>query len=383
MIALATADEPDVLCLQEVPAWALDRFTVGDVAALPHRRAVADPGGGGSSADRTRITALFAPPSPGRETPSHVGPRLRVLAARGRDPEPAPLRAAAADELGLDLVDAARVGQGAAHRAGSRGCCTTTDARSWSQTCTARARRTSGCPHAELLRAATFAARPGGAGRRRRARGRLQPPRLEPTPPGADRRRLGLLAAGPGIDHVLVRGAPASEPCIWQTERRVQDGAPALRSRAGRGRDQVSWAEARSRFPVLARHAYLNAGTNGPLARATIEAVSRLESWEAENGRGGQAYFDEMLERRERVRGLLAAQIRGAARPRRAHRVDDPAACRSSSSGSGSARATRSSRPTPSISGCSARSRRRVPSSRSSRFVDARPARSSTRSART
>ena len=70
----------------------------------------------------------------------------------------------------------------------------------------------------------------------------------------------------------------------------------------------MSWAEARSRFPVLARHAYLNAGTNGPLARATIEAVSRLESWEAENGRGGKAYFDEMLERRERVRGLLGAQ---------------------------------------------------------------------------
>ncbi len=70
----------------------------------------------------------------------------------------------------------------------------------------------------------------------------------------------------------------------------------------------MSWAEARSRFPVLARHAYLNAGTNGPLAGATIEAVSRLQSWEAENGRGGKAYFDEMLERRERVRSLLATQ---------------------------------------------------------------------------
>ena len=35
MIELATADEPDVLCVQEVPAWELDRFTVGDVAARP------------------------------------------------------------------------------------------------------------------------------------------------------------------------------------------------------------------------------------------------------------------------------------------------------------------------------------------------------------
>src|SRR6476469_1622421 len=35
MIALATRDDPDVLCVQEIPAWALDKFTVGDVAARP------------------------------------------------------------------------------------------------------------------------------------------------------------------------------------------------------------------------------------------------------------------------------------------------------------------------------------------------------------
>ncbi|MGN6798122.1 MAG: endonuclease/exonuclease/phosphatase family protein, partial [Gaiellaceae bacterium] len=35
MLTLATADDPDVLCVQEVPAWALGRFTVGDVAARP------------------------------------------------------------------------------------------------------------------------------------------------------------------------------------------------------------------------------------------------------------------------------------------------------------------------------------------------------------
>src|SRR3954447_20770541 len=35
IIRLATVDQPDVLCVQEVPVWALDRFTVGDVAAPP------------------------------------------------------------------------------------------------------------------------------------------------------------------------------------------------------------------------------------------------------------------------------------------------------------------------------------------------------------
>jgi L-cysteine/cystine lyase len=71
----------------------------------------------------------------------------------------------------------------------------------------------------------------------------------------------------------------------------------------------VSWPEARARFPVLERYAYLNAGTFGPLSRATLEAMAKLRSREAVHGRAGRAYFDETLERRERVRALLAEQI--------------------------------------------------------------------------
>ena len=71
----------------------------------------------------------------------------------------------------------------------------------------------------------------------------------------------------------------------------------------------MSWEAERARFPVLRDHAYLNAGTNGPLARTTIDAVASLHAWEAANGRAGKAYFDEMLERRERVRSLIATQI--------------------------------------------------------------------------
>jgi L-cysteine/cystine lyase len=72
----------------------------------------------------------------------------------------------------------------------------------------------------------------------------------------------------------------------------------------------MNWPQARARFPVLERFAYLNAGTFGPLSRATLDAEAALRRWEAENGRGGKPYFDAMLERRERVRGLLADQIR-------------------------------------------------------------------------
>jgi L-cysteine/cystine lyase len=71
----------------------------------------------------------------------------------------------------------------------------------------------------------------------------------------------------------------------------------------------VTWPEVRARFPVLEKHAYLNAGTFGPLARATLDAMAEVRRWEGENGRGGKQYFDAMLERRERVRALLAEQI--------------------------------------------------------------------------
>jgi selenocysteine lyase/cysteine desulfurase len=70
----------------------------------------------------------------------------------------------------------------------------------------------------------------------------------------------------------------------------------------------VSLPGARDRFPVLARHAYLNAGSSGPLSSATLAAMAQTRSWEAEHGRAGRAYYDDMLARRERVRVLFAGE---------------------------------------------------------------------------
>jgi len=75
----------------------------------------------------------------------------------------------------------------------------------------------------------------------------------------------------------------------------------------------MTWPEARAMFPVLDRFAYLNAGTFGPLSRATLEVMAKLRAWEGIHGRAGRAYFDEMLERRERVRALLGEQIKAPA----------------------------------------------------------------------
>ena len=68
----------------------------------------------------------------------------------------------------------------------------------------------------------------------------------------------------------------------------------------------MNFDEARAQFPVLERLAYLNAGSMGPLARATVEVMAAREQADLEQGRGGRAYIDEMLGLRARVRAGLA-----------------------------------------------------------------------------
>ena len=71
----------------------------------------------------------------------------------------------------------------------------------------------------------------------------------------------------------------------------------------------MSWEEARAEFPVFERYAYLNAGTNGPIARATARAMAEQGRRDLESGRGGGAYFDRALALRDEVRAKLAAAV--------------------------------------------------------------------------
>ena len=71
----------------------------------------------------------------------------------------------------------------------------------------------------------------------------------------------------------------------------------------------MTWEEARAEFPVFERYAYLNAGTNGPLARTTADAMAEQERRDLERGRGGAAYFERALELRDEVRAKLAAAV--------------------------------------------------------------------------
>ena len=71
----------------------------------------------------------------------------------------------------------------------------------------------------------------------------------------------------------------------------------------------MTFDEARAQFPVLERLAYLNAGTNGPLARSTADAMAAQERDDVERGRGGPAYFERALGLRDEVRAQLAAVV--------------------------------------------------------------------------
>jgi L-cysteine/cystine lyase len=71
----------------------------------------------------------------------------------------------------------------------------------------------------------------------------------------------------------------------------------------------LTFEEARAQFPVFEHFAYLNAGTNGPLARATVEAMAEWNRRDLEQGRGGTRYFEALLALREQAREALAAVL--------------------------------------------------------------------------
>jgi L-cysteine/cystine lyase len=71
----------------------------------------------------------------------------------------------------------------------------------------------------------------------------------------------------------------------------------------------VTFEEARAQFPVLERYAYLQAGSVGPLARGTIDAMRSAQDDGLAYGRGSHAQFVRLLEGREQLRSQLAELV--------------------------------------------------------------------------
>jgi L-cysteine/cystine lyase len=71
----------------------------------------------------------------------------------------------------------------------------------------------------------------------------------------------------------------------------------------------MTFEEARAAFPVLERYAYLNAGSVGPLSRATAEAMRRELDLDVDEGRAGKPFIDAMLGLRGEVRERIGALL--------------------------------------------------------------------------
>jgi L-cysteine/cystine lyase len=71
----------------------------------------------------------------------------------------------------------------------------------------------------------------------------------------------------------------------------------------------MTFDEARTQFPVLERYAYLNAGTSGPLARATTAPVVAQAEHDLVEGRSGTAYIERLQGLRDDARRGIAAVL--------------------------------------------------------------------------
>jgi endonuclease/exonuclease/phosphatase family metal-dependent hydrolase len=229
-VHLAVEDDPDVVCLQELPVWALDELedwsgmtAVGDVAQAPRLGplpSTAEIGRVLTDLDHALLRSAFT----GQANAVLLSPQLRAIEHRQVALNPYAFRRAQGRRLGLGILprlawakerrvcQALRVVRGGetlvlanVHVTGS------TDKR---------------IPDAELLRAAVFVdgmARPdepivlvGDFN--------LTVRNSTTLPALVDREWSFTGATAVGIDHVLVRGLDADDPVRWPRERRTRAG---------------------------------------------------------------------------------------------------------------------------------------------------------------
>jgi endonuclease/exonuclease/phosphatase family metal-dependent hydrolase len=228
-VRLGTADGPDVLCLQEVPAWALSRLAewsgmqaLGEVAARPRIGPFPSTAGVGRLLTAVHHGALRSAFS-GQANAILVSPRLRVL-GRDRIVLNAPrFRRAQARTLGLGLV--ARLAW-----AKERRVCLAVRLRleDGSTLALANLHATSFAADprladAELIRAASFLEAFAGAGEPAVLAG-------DYNVRAASSRALPELAAwgfaggGTIVDHILARDAAIGPVLRWDDDRRRVDG---------------------------------------------------------------------------------------------------------------------------------------------------------------
>jgi endonuclease/exonuclease/phosphatase family metal-dependent hydrolase len=217
MLRLATADDPDVLCAQEVPAWALRRFTAGDLAARPRA---------GTQLGR-RLTdlnhGLFRSAFSGQGNGILVAPRLKVLARARLTLNPRRFRDAQAKAIGLRRV--ARLAWARERRIVQALRLERVDGRTFlvaNLHCTSFVDRRPA--ELELRRAAWFATATAAPEDVVILAGDFNQTGESSALKELCSAEWGFSAPGPGIDHIIVRGASVTPLRRWPEERRERDG---------------------------------------------------------------------------------------------------------------------------------------------------------------
>jgi endonuclease/exonuclease/phosphatase family metal-dependent hydrolase len=224
MVELASADRPDVLCLQELPLWALPELArwsgmtaVTDVA----QRATLGPLPSTAAIGRVLTDihhGLLRSAFTGQGNAILLSPRLQLLEQRHVVLNPFSFRRYHARQFGLGPV--ARLVWGKERRV-----CQAVRVRHEGGPLVignlhATGSRDKRIPEAEVLRAAAFVdglAAPG--------EGVLLSGDFNVDPAELCGPDWGFSGATPnGIDHVLVRGLPAGDPVPWPDARRARDG---------------------------------------------------------------------------------------------------------------------------------------------------------------
>lgn len=222
MVRLVAADAPGVVCLQEIPVWALERLddwsgmiSIGQVAARP--RVGVELGRALTDLHHGLLRSAFT----GQANAVLLAPGLRVLARDALVLNSRDFRAREGARLGLSI--AVRISWAKERRVCQSVRLALPDGRVMTvanlhATKYAADRRIA---EAEVLRAAVFldaVAAPGDtcvlAGDFNVAVGALF----------AELASWGYSRPGPGVDHVLVRGAAAGPEVRWPEERRRRDG---------------------------------------------------------------------------------------------------------------------------------------------------------------
>jgi endonuclease/exonuclease/phosphatase family metal-dependent hydrolase len=225
MVRLVSADDPDVLLLQEVPVWALRRLArwsgmqlFGAVASRP-KLGSAELGGAVTALHRGLFRSAFT----GQANAILLGPRMQPLASDSIYLNPLGFRRAWARRLELDLPARLRWAR-------ERRVCQAVRAAVEGRSLVVANLHISSVPEirlrdAELRRAAAFVdrfAEPGEPivlGGDLNVRSGRSKTLQELSGP-----EWGFSVAIPGLDQILVRGAAAEQPEPWPEERRRVEG---------------------------------------------------------------------------------------------------------------------------------------------------------------